>query len=522
MTNSHATDRFGAELTMARMFRSVAERFPNRPAVVDADLRLTFAELDRRTDGLAEALRQRGVVRRSLVGAVLLDGIAMVEMLLATAKLGATILAMNWRLAPPELAYIIEDANPSLCFVSECFRTLFDDAAPGRERILVADHDPGGAGGALGVTEDSPRLARDTPVFSDDVWYMLYTSGTEGNPKGCQHTQGGYYVNAISYAAWAGFVETDCLLASSPLFHVGGLCTFLGLHVSGACAVFPRRGIGVAETLRLVVDEGVTVQTLPPLQSEEYLDLQARLQLPHRLRLIVSGGGMNAVKSLEKIRDTLQVDIILGYGQSEGGGFITFLRLQDQLERPTSCGRLLPNWSGRIVDDDGKDVQHGQAGELLLRGPSATIGYNNLPEATAAALAGGWLHTGDYFRRDEDGFLYFSGRKKELVKTGGENVYPAEVEAVMNRHPAIVDSCIVGVPDRRYGEAVKAFVVLKHGSSLTPGEVADWCRQSIAGYKRPRFVEFVEKIPRDYNGKPLRLTMSGRPVTTDQACAPGK
>lgn len=145
------------------------------------------------------------------------------------------------------------------------------------------------------------------------------------------------------------------------------------------------------------------------------------------------------------------------------------------------------------------------------------MGYVNLPEATAETLAGGWLHTGDIFRRDADGYLHFAGRKKELVKTGAENVYPGEVEKVLKLHPDIADSCIVGVPDARWGEAVKAFVVLKPDAKLTPAEVADWCRKSIAGYKRPRFVEFVESIPRNFSGKPERAKLSKLPVLQEQA-----
>jgi acyl-CoA synthetase (AMP-forming)/AMP-acid ligase II len=206
-----------------------------------------------------------------------------------------------------------------------------------------------------------------------------------------------------------------------------------------------------------------------------------------------------------------------GYGQTEIGGWSTFIDYPDMLAHPRSLGWPLPHLDMAILDDDGNILPDGKEGEIGLRGPSVMLGYWNNPEASDAALGHGWLRTGDIGRRDDKGLFYLLGRSKELIKTGGENVYPAEVDEVLLRLPAIADVGIAGVKDKKWGEAVKAFIVLKPGMALTRAEVSDWCKQHIAGYKRPRYIEFVERLPRDHYGKLRRRELSQMPVTPDQA-----
>jgi fatty-acyl-CoA synthase len=506
-----------AHATIASLFRNTAAHYPRRTALVAGESRLTFAELDERTDRLAAALRMRGIGPGAMVGTLLLNGVAMVELLVATAKLGAVILTMNWRLAPAEIAVILDDARPDFCFASVCFADLARTADAERSWCLVDDDEATSLLDILGITDDVPELPTDTKLVPEDGWYLLYTSGTTGRPKGCLHSQGGYYVNAMTVMGWCGFCESDCCYLSSPLFHVAGLSMFLAWYAAGACSVIQPRQIDLEGILRLTAREGVTVQSIPMLGPSAYLDLQERLRLPMRLRVGIFGGGMHPGDFVARARDTLGLaDAVAGYGQSEVGGFISFIRLEDQIERPHSCGRPLPHMDARIVDAEGRVLPPGAHGELQVRSPSVTLGYFNRPDATAEAIEDGWLCTGDVFWQDEDGFLYYAGRIKELVKSGGENVYPAEVELALKTHAAIADCCVVGVPDARWGEAVKAFVVLNEGMTISPSEAADWCRRSIAGYKRPRYIEFIDRIPRDFNGKPQRAMLSSLGVTPDQ------
>lgn len=501
--------------TMAALFRATAARYPRSVAIETPGVRMTFAELDEQSDALARDMMRRGIGHGAIVGALLLDSAAMIALLIATAKLGAVILTMNWRLAARELSVIMDDADPAIVIVSDCFADLAEQAAPERPRVLVpadapiriADPLPGDAG-------RQQANARD--IAADDDWLLLYTSGTTGRPKGCRHSQGGYRVNALSYRDRARFREDERALQTQPLFHVGGLHNFLAIHSAGGCIIVPPRGLDHEATVRLASAERITFQTIPMLDPRGYLDTHRRLALPTRLRLLHGGGGMHPPDLLRDLADAFGADMLLGYGQSEAGGLISLISLAEQLERPTSCGTPLAHVDVRIVGPDGIDVCPGLPGELLIRAASVTKGYLNMPDETHETLAGGWLRTGDVFRRDEAGFLVFAGRTKELIKTGGENVYPAEVEAVIRTHPAVRACCVAGVPDARYGEAVKAFVVLTEGGHASPREIAQWCRGRIAGYKRPRFVEFVDAIPCDFQSKPQRAELSQRPISPEQ------
>jgi acyl-CoA synthetase (AMP-forming)/AMP-acid ligase II len=504
--------------TVAALCRGVAARHPRREALVADGIRLSFAELDARTDQVARGLRARGIGRHSTIAMLLLDGVAMIELIIASAKLGATLLTLNWRLAAPEIAYILSDAQPALLFVSARFSALAGQDGVGEcPRILVADGDPKGAGAALGGGGSSPRSELQAEVTPDLTWYMIYTSGTTGRPKGCMHSQGGYYASTLSLLSWCGFREADRCLLNYPLFHVAGLSLFLAWFAAGACTVVAPAHQNAEELLDLVTQERITVQGVPMLLLDDYLRLARERRPQLALRLMLAGAGMT-LQRRQEISRTLNLEVVLGFGQSEAGGFHSFLRPEDHEQRPASAGKTLPHLEARIIRDDGSEAPDGERGELLLRGPGVTLGYLKLPDATAQTLNAGWLHTGDIFWRDADGFMFFTGRKKELIKTAGENVYPAEVEQVIMTHPAVAEVCVAGVPDERFIEAVKAFVVLRPGASVSPQEIADWCRRSIAGYKRPRYVEFVDALPRNSMGKLQPAELLKRPLTPEQSC----
>lgn len=499
--------------TIAQLFRQTAQRHPARDALVANGIRLSFHELDARTDRLAAALRRNGLGRGSVVATLLLDGVAMVELLIATAKLGATIVTLNWRLSAPELRYIIADAEPAMIVLSERFADLLDVTGATVPTAALPDDLSGEWSTSLEPAATCSPAVRE-PARPEDRWLLLYTSGTTGRPKGCQHSQIGYSLNAQAGAAAIGLSSDDRVLLAQPLFHVSGIHVLLSLFAAGACAVIPPRGVALEEMLHIVSAEAISVQSTPALGLQDYIDLQRRQQLPLKLRLMMGGGGLLSAETIKDIEAVFAVETLLGYGQSEGGGFLSFLSGREQLERPGSCGRPLPHLEARIVDADGNTVPPGEQGELVLRGPTLTRGYHKLAEESAELFTAGWLRTGDLFVHDAEGYLYFAGRRKELIKSAGENVYPAEVERILDSHPQIAASCVVGVQDARYGEAVKAFVVLEDGAHLTRGEIVDWCRGRIAGYKRPRYVQFVDSIARDFNGKARRTEMA-RLATAD-------
>ena len=502
--------------TIAALFSNAVARCGSREALVADGARLSFVELDLRTNQLAAELERRGAGKDTIVGALLQDGLAMVELTIACAKLGSTLLAMNWRLSAPELRYILDDAQPEWCLVSREFEALYG-AAGGEHPLLVDTGNPGGALTALGVAPAAQKqYAPAQPVRRSDRWYMLYTSGTTGRPKGCQHHQGGYYINVLSWLSRLGLRESDCLLALNPLFHVHGFATLLCVLLRGGKTVIPPPGLEPEALLRLTAKEKVTFQPLW-YSAPAYLEALQSFQEPLSLRLMITAGGAIPAEHVRYLADVLNIEMTFIYGQTEAGCWVTELGLEEQLERPSSCGKAMPHLQTKIVDDDGNSLATGEVGELLVKGETITLGYHQLPEATAETIVDGWLHTGDLFYQDEDGYLYLAGRKKELIKTGGENVYPIEVDAVLSAHPGIQDAAVVGVPDPTWGEAVKAFIVLTPGTELSRQEIVAWCREHIAGFKRPRYIEFANEIPRDFNMKIQRRRLAERETTAEQA-----
>ncbi|HKY92956.1 MAG TPA: fatty acid--CoA ligase family protein, partial [Nevskiaceae bacterium] len=351
------------------------------------------------------------------------------------------------------------------------------------------------------------------PVRACDPLVILYTSGTTGRPKGCVLGQDGQVAAALATVAWHRLGPDDRWFVSMPLFHVAGLGMSLATFAAGGATVYAPRDAQAADVQRLLTDTGCTLAALAPTVLGPVMRRQATSPLPLRLTRVVVGGGMARESDLRGIRAALRVDTIGGYGQTEAGNFLAWLSGAEQTERPTACGRVLPHVEARVVDAEGRALPPDTVGELQVRGPSVMVGYWNDPDATRRALdADGWLSTGDLMRIDACGYLHFTGRLKELIKSGGENVYPLEVEQVLNAHPAVQDSCVFGVPDRQWGEAVHAAIVCRPGATLTADDVAAWCGPRIAGYKRPRVVTFVDAVPRDPNGKPLRRILSARAV----------
>jgi acyl-CoA synthetase (AMP-forming)/AMP-acid ligase II len=484
---------------------------PGALAFADDRMRCDFGTFEHRTDQLARAMGAAGVAAGDRVAALLQDGCALLELYFATAKLGAICVPLNWRLAAPEIAYILADARPKLGLVDSALAALLP--AADFPVVSVTDNDAGAGAYAeflQGGGEPPAAAAKDAP------WLMLYTSGTTGRPKGCLLTQSGQMASTASSLAYWGVAADDTLLIGLPLFHVGGLGIVLTHFAAGAASVICRRHLGTADILDLAAAERARTLSISPTLLPELLARQSERPRDLVLRRCTMGGGMHEPALVQAVHEGLRAEIVAGYGQTEAGNFVTYLGAADQLARPTACGKPLGHLQARLLDEDGAAVADGEAGELCLRGPSVMTGYWQNKRATDAAIRDGWLRTGDVMRRDQDGFLHFVGRTKELIKTGGENVYPREVELVLLDHPAVRDCGVFGVADPQWGEAVKAAVVLHDGEAATAAELVAWCRARIAGYKRPRYVEFLPALPRSALGKLAVTELRARPVTDAQ------
>lgn len=498
---------------MAALCRRLGQSHPRQTALIDGVRTRTFAELDARSDRLAAALIARDVAPGDRVAALLLNGAPLIELYMACAKARAILLPLNWRLAPAELAWIVADAAPRLLFVSEGLAGTAADIAGGIPRFAVSDTATGDDYESL-LDRDAGPLPPAEPI---DPWIMLYTSGTTGRPKGCVLDQQGQAISALASAIHWRAKPGDRVLIGLPLFHVGGLGILFAHLIAGATAVIAPRTLDGEIALDLLSSHGCTRSAIAPQLYSPLLQAQRRRQLPLRLQLLSMGGGMHDAQEIAAIRDGLCTDILLGYGQTEAGNFISYLDVADQLERPRSCGRGMAHLDLRIVDEAGAVLGPDQPGELQVRGASVLQRYWNQPEATTAAIGdGGWLRTGDLMSIDEAGYLTLHGRLKDLIKSGGENVYPKEVEGALLQHPAVADCAVFGVPHPIWTEAVKAVVVLKDGTTLDRADLVAWCRDRIAGYKRPRYIEQIDRLPRSDAGKLMMRDLRSRPVTPEQ------
>ena len=503
------------QFNMNTVIRANAAIHADRLAMVDGALRITHRELGDRIDRLAQWLSDQGIARGDRVALLLLDSAPFMELMLAAGRIGAIAVTLNWRLTKSELAYILENSAPALLLHNPRFADL---VTPRPDMALFTVED------SYALDQDYHRIATDHPpggpfpdLPGDLPLYMMYTSGTTGRPKGCLQSNNGTAAAALAFVTRRALHRDDRLLSTNPIFHVAGLSQVFSALAAGGSVVFPPRDADPAAMLEMVLREGCTMGSPVPQILVPWRELQRESGRTLPFRRYTTAAGMGNPARLNWLADGWNCAITGGYGQTEIGGWSTFIDYPEMLAHPRSLGWPLPHLDMAILDDNGNILADGKEGEIALRGPSVMLGYWNNPEASEAALGHGWLRTGDVGRRDDNGLFYLLGRSKELIKTGGENVYPAEVDEVLLRLPAVADVGIAGVKDRKWGEAVKAFIVLKPGMALTRAEVSAWCKQHIAGYKRPRYIEFVERLPRDHYGKLRRRELSQMPVTPDQA-----
>jgi O-succinylbenzoate-CoA ligase len=491
-----------------------AERTPGSTAVVDGatGARQSYANLDQRTSAHAAGLRELGVRRGDRVALVMNNSAAFLEILFAVAKLGAITVPVNFRLSPEEIAYILEDSRATVLVHDAHWAKLAEAAlavtkAPVAAVVDASRNDP--------FTKDGRRelaaIAVTEPVHSDDVAVIMYTSGTTGRPKGAMLTHGNMEWNAVNMlTAGNGLNPDDSTVAVAPLFHIGGLGLFtLPLLYAGGTVIVQEQ-FDPQQTLVLMAHEHVTVQFMVPtmwaalsaLPDFDSYDLSS-------LRCLLCGGAPCPLPVIEFYQGK-GLSFMEGFGMTELSP--TALVLEEEFVRTKagSVGRPFLHVNVRIVDEDDRDVRQGEVGELVLQGPNVFAGYWGLPEATADAKRGEWFHSGDLARQDEDGFITLVDRKKDMIISGGENVYPIEVEQVLHRHPGIADAAVIGVPHERWGETVLAVVVPAADTALDEEEVIAYCRERIAHFKCPRRVELVSELPRNATGKLLKRELRQR------------
>ncbi|SFQ70233.1 acyl-CoA synthetase [Amycolatopsis rubida] len=479
---------------------------PGSVALVAAETgeRITYADLERRVAGRAAALRALGVRKGDRVALLGLNSTGYLETLFAVAWLGAITLPINFRLAAAEIEYLLDDARPVVVVHDDTFAALAKEASGAR--TLVSDSE---------LVQEG--RVEPEPAGPDDVAVLMYTSGTTGRPKGAMLTHGNLEANAINVlTSGEGILPSDITLTVAPLFHIGGLALFtLPLLYAGGTVVVAGK-FDPQETLALIQREKVTVHFMVPAMWA------AMTQVPDfdsydlsRLRYLLCGGAPCPLPVIEFYEDK-GLTFVEGFGMTELSPAALVLESAFVRSHAGSVGRPFLHVEARIVDERDDDVPTGTVGELVLRGPNVFAGYWGLPEASAETLRGGWFHSGDLARCDADGFVTLVDRKKDMIISGGENVYPIEVEQVLHRHPDIADVAVIGAPDPQWGETVVA-VVVPAGDSLDGDAVIAYCRERIAAFKCPRRVEVVDELPRNATGKLLKRELRSR--YTDSAAS---
>ncbi len=504
--------------TLAGLPGIMARRFGEKTAIVGHDARLTFEDLDRRSNRIANRLLAEASMQGERVAVLARDSAASIPLLFGVAKANATWMGLNFRLTVEELSQICEDAAPRILFYDPSFadavkqilaktKLRFTTVALGVEATV---------GEPFSAWLGQPSEGRPSLAYNaEDVVVQLYTSGTTGLPKGVQLPNRSFFAVPDEMRRreqpFLGWRDRDVSLLFVPTFYVAALWWLVrGLAVGSTTVVQP--GFDPGQALRAIEEHGVTVLGLVPAMLQMLLsDVSLPATNLSSLRAILYGGSPISVPLLERAQSVLSCDLYQAYGMTETGNLVVCLgpaehRKGDGL-RLQAAGHPLPGVRLRIVDTRGADVAVGQVGEVMIQTPGHMRGYWNQPAATATTLIDGWIRSGDLGRIDEEGLLHIVDRSKDLIIIAGENIYPAEIEKVLRTHAAIADVAVIGIPHEAWGEEIMAFVVPRAGSELEVRHVALHARTQLAPYKVPTRVELVSQLPRNAGGKVLKKVL---------------
>jgi long-chain acyl-CoA synthetase len=496
--------------TLAGLVREHAATIGDHPAFTFEDRVLTYRDLDERSSRVAQGLRAAGLGAGDRVAVLDRNGLELFELLFGAAKIGAVLVAVNWRLAPAEMAYVVRDAGTRLLVVGTEFTDIVDEVAGDVSTVLVA----GAAAGLDSWDAWVDRHPAEDPgagAGPDDVAMQFYTSGTTGLPKGAMLTNANVFALVSVVSELLGMDADSVSLVAMPLFHVAGAGWAVFGLANGAHNVM-LRDVDLPLILESIPRFGITHAVFVPAVLQFLLTVPGIDEVDFSsLEMIVYGASPISEDVLVRSIERFGTSFVQCYGLTETNGAVVVLPPEDhdptgsRAHRLRSAGVALPGVELRVVDAAGADVPTGSVGEVWIRSPSNMSGYWNRPDETAAALdSEGWFRSGDAGSLDEDGYLYISDRVKDMIISGGENVYPAEVEHVLMAHPAVADVGVIGVPDDRWGEAVKAIVVRAPGSDPEPDELISWCRGRLAHYKCPTSIDWAELLPRNPSGKILK------------------
>jgi acyl-CoA synthetase (AMP-forming)/AMP-acid ligase II len=505
-------------MTVGDMLTRNANKFPEKMAVVSEDRSMTFHEFNDRVNRLSSALLDRGLKKGDRVGALVHNCHQFIEIYFAAAKTGGIFCPYNNHLKQWELKDIFDYSSPKFLILDSDFAQMISELRP---ELVSTDKYISLQKPAHPFMEDYETLIAQgrseepaVKVVEDDVMSIVFTAGTTGKPKGAMRTHRHLMSNAAASAIDLRVEYDERVLITFPMYHVACEDNIVR-HSFLPNTIYTKRegGFSPGEVLDYISKERISrCQFVPTM-------IHSMLQVPNvdsydlsSLRLILYAGSSMPVELLKRALAIFPCGFAQLYGQTESGPFTTVLKPEDHvldgteksLARLASSGRAALNYEIRVVDEHDNDVPTGEIGEIIGRSEAMMIGYWQMPEETQKKLANGWLHTGDLGRLDEEGYMYVVERKNDMIISGGVNVYPREVEEVLYRHPAVSEASVIGLPDEHWGEVVKAVIVLNEGAQVSEAEIIEFCGKNLAGFKKPKTVDFWKELPKSPQGKILK------------------
>ena len=502
-----------SELTVGTVARHYALLAPDKRALYDADRSVSYRELDRQSETLAAALARMGVKQGDVVCAYLPNSIDYVVVVLAVARSGGIFSPINPRYRSFELRGILAMARPRVVFTTrtqaETVRTLAAELRHVSPAIVAVDAAADAADVTLADMLREPAGVLPS-IAETDCFSLMFTSGTTtGEPKGVLATHRARMLWVLNAAIQYGLDEDDLYLGTMPQVHSAGLTfTLMHLYVGATVRIMPH--FDAAEFVAIVDREGITsALTVPTMLTMIVESLERAPASMASLRRVVTCGSPLPLTTKRRVLELISRQLYDYYGSTESNS-MSVLRPADQLRKPGSVGQAFRNVELMIADELGNACAPNVVGEVWCANPSAMIGYLDAPEETARAFSGRWFHTGDLGYLDEDGFLHLVSRRNDVIISGGVNIYPAEIERVLMLHPSILDAAVVGTPDAKWGQSVKAYIVLRQGEVLDCEAIQRHCSTHLADFKKPRSVELVAALPKNAGGKTVKSALIGR------------
>lgn len=502
-------------LIVGEELRLNARKYPDKIAVVFKDKRISYQELNLRANKLANGLLNLGLKRGDGVAILLDNCLEYPEIYCGLAKAGLIMVPINFRLVSREIEYIINNSDARALIVGQEFieriESIWQNLKKIKRENCIYLGEPEKTQGLINYEQFLAQSSDKEPgikVKEKDIFFIAYTSGTTGFPKGALRTHRADMMNVLISALELGFSPDTATLLVMPLFHCNSVWFGLStLSMGGKIVIHPSGSFNPIEILQIIEKEKVTFTSLVPTHYTLILNLpdeeKKKYEISSIKTLLCSSAPLMTKTKEEIIRFFSSAQLYEAYGAAELG-MITLLRPKDQLRKRRCVGQPIFGAEVKILDEKGRELPQGKIGEFYIKTRALLKEYYKNPEATQKATLDEWFSVGDMGKVDEEGYFYLVDRKNDMIISGGENIYPTEVEEVISKHPKVKEVAVVGIPDEKWGEKVLAAIVLKEGEESTAEEIIDFCRDKLAGYKKPKSVDFVPDLPKTSTGKILR------------------